>query len=259
MKTCKLFVLASLLLAAACTPKDFCFVHMSDPQIGFRDTTTGYRQSDSLFNLAVDKANALDPALVVITGDLVNKPAISLQDSIYRACAARIKAPLWVIPGNHDVKGETIDEYVARRGYKRFSFTHEGCAFIGIDTNCIKEDNKEAEEEQLAWLKEQLSSAAKCRYKFIFIHCPIFLESADEPDEYFNFPTDKRMFYLNLFKDAGVSDVFAGHTHMDYTGEWEGIGFYTAGPVGSPLGRGYSGYNEVYVGKDGVKVTYVAL
>ena len=51
--------------------------------------------------------------------------------------------------------------------------------------------------------------------------------------------------------------VFAGHTHMDYDTTAEGIRFVIAGPVGMPLGRGYSGYEVVTVTKDGVDCRFV--
>ncbi|MBO6222642.1 MAG: metallophosphoesterase family protein [Bacteroidales bacterium] len=63
--------------------------------------------------------------------------------------------------------------------------------------------------------------------------------------------------YLALFQKYGVDVVFAGHTHMDYDTTAEGIRFVTAGPVGMPLGRGYSGYEVVTVTKDGVDCRFV--
>lgn len=71
--------LTLLLLTAGCGQPAITFVHMTDPQIGFRDTTAGFRQSDTLMQRAVAAANALRPDAVFITGDLVNDPDDSLQ------------------------------------------------------------------------------------------------------------------------------------------------------------------------------------
>ena len=257
----------SLLLAIALllqTPGEpfepFTFVQMSDPQIGFFDRSAGYTQSDSLFKAAVDQVNALSPTLVVMTGDLVNTPTDTVQDSIYRVRAAEIKAPLYVIPGNHDIMGFTREKqaaYIAKRGYEHFSFQQNGCAFIGMDTNCIKDGVKEAEDEQWAWLEKELAAAQECQYTFVFVHCPVIRESMDEREDNSNFNTEQRRRYVDLFKKYGVDVVFAGHTHQEYDATVEGIRFFTAGPVGNALGHGKPGYAVVKVDENGVNATYV--
>lgn len=265
MKRMSLFL---ILIAAltGCGPRvysDFCFVQMSDPQIGFRDKSQGFVHSDSLFDLAVKEVNLLKPACVIITGDLINDQRDMLQDSIYRANRAKIEAPVYEVPGNHDIRPWTADNrsnYLNLRGYERFSFRKNGCAFIGIDSNCILDSTNVtaqiAEKEQLKWLVRELKRARKCRYTFVFLHCPVILETIGEENGYFNFPKGKRAEYIALFKKYGVAAVFAGHTHMEYNTQAEGIRFVTAGPVGSPLGRGYSGYEIINVTKNGFSTEY---
>lgn len=295
----RLFLITVLGVMAAlsvcgCSPKfsEFVFFQMTDPQIGFRDKSPGYVHSDSLFAravLAVDfryrlmfstiRAKGMIPIpLVIITGDLVNDQRDALQDSIYRANRAKIHFPVYEIPGNHDIRPwtpENHSNYLALRGYDRFSFRFGGCSFIGIDSNCIVDSSDEdrggdvkispsdkaaaaqAEAEQLEWLRKQLRKAQRCRYIFVFMHCPVILKDIDEENNYFNFPKKKRAEYIALFKEYGVDVVFAGHTHMDYDTTAEGIRFVTAGPVGSPLGRGYSGFELVTVSKDSVNCTFL--
>ncbi len=281
MKRISLFLILFAALTG-CSPRvysDFCFVQMSDPQIGFRDKSPGFVHTDSLFDLAVKEVNLLKPACVIITGDLINDQRDMLQDSIYRANRAKIEAPVYEVPGNHDIRPWTVNNYnnyLNLRGYKRFSFRLNGCAFIGIDSNCIldgcdeergkgekttlSEEDKAAtkieEEEQLKWFKRELKRARKCRYIFVFLHCPVILEDMDEDNNYFNFPKGKRAEYVALFKEYGVAAVFAGHTHMEYDTQADGTRFVTAGPVGSPLGRGYSGYEVINVTKNGFSTVY---
>ena len=321
-------VMAALAICG-CSPKfsEFAFVQLTDPQIGFRDKTPGYVHSDSLFSRAVWEIGdyhkfkyaimshydprskdhfrgpeCVIPQMVIITGDLVNDQRDALQDSIYRANRAKIDVPVYEIPGNHDIRPwtpENHSNYLALRGYDRFSFIYRGCAFIGIDSNCIvdssdedrggdvrispsdKEAAAQAEAEQLEWLKEELRKAAYgnrsrgadskrgkdynkevrrkkgARHIFVFMHCPVILNDINEDNNYFNFPKKKRAEYIALFKEYGVDVVFVGHTHMDYDTTAEGIRFVTAGPVGSPLGRGYSGYELVTVSKDRVNCTFL--
>lgn len=236
-----------LILATACHPfEPFTFVHMSDTQIGFMDDSPAYAHSDSLMKAAVDAANALNPACVFITGDLVDNPADPVQDSIYKTRLAGLQAPVYEVLGNHD-----------RRDYGfRFSFRDRGCAFIGIDSNCIKDGAEEAEKAQLEWLTNELDAAAGCRYTFIFLHCPVVRESVDEPEDYFNFSNWQRAQYISLFKDKGVDVVFAGHTHQDYDTTIDGIRFVAAGPVGNALGHGTPGFNVVTVTRDSVSIHY---
>ncbi|MBR4734643.1 MAG: metallophosphoesterase [Bacteroidales bacterium] len=257
----QLIICLAGVLALSCTSfEPFTFIQMSDTQIGFIDKSAGYIHSDSLMKAAVMAANAAGPDLVVITGDLVDNPSNPRQDSIYRTRLMELEAPYYHIPGNHDYLGFTREkqqEYIARRGYDRFSFKHKGCAFIGMDSNCIKDVVEDAEKEQLAWLQKELESARGCKYTLVFLHCPVIRESMDEPEDYFNFSVEKRREYIGLFKQYGVDAVFAGHCHQEYFGEHDGILFFTAGPVGNALGHGTPGYNFVNVGKDGLDVTYI--
>lgn len=249
------------MVASACnsfTP--LTFVQMSDTQIGFIDNSTGYAHSDSLMEAAVSAVNAIDPAFVFVTGDLVDNPENPLQDSVFRTRIAEVKAPVYVLPGNHDFfecSPEKRAAYIAQRGYDRFSFQDKGCAFIGIDSNCIKDGAEEAEEEQWTWLERELTASKGCRYTFVFLHCPVIRERMDEPEDYFNFSMEKRRQYIDLFKRTAVDIVFAGHTHQEYDTTVEGIRFVTAGPVCNALGHGTPGYNVVNVKEDGVEVTYV--
>lgn len=247
-----------LFLASACCPfRPFTFVQMTDPQIGFE---LSEEKTDTMFKAAVAEVNALNPELVVITGDLVNWAYSDKQDSIYFDGRALIKAPVYELPGNHDIRTnepQSRERYMKLHGETRFSIKKNGCAFIGIDSNCIKNGEEELEAEQLEWLKDQLKKAKKAKYTFVFLHCPIIRQTIDEPEDYFNFSIPKRKEYIELFKEHGVDAVFAGHTHIDYRTEYEGIRFYAAGPVGFAFDRDRSGYNVITVTRDGFDVKYI--
>ncbi len=261
MKT-RFFSLALILLVAACNRfEPFTFVQMSDTQIGFRDDSPAFCHSDSLMKAAVEGANALHPACVIITGDLLDDYSHPVQDSIFKVRLAEFEPPVYLTPGNHDYHGSSPEKrqaYIDRRGYDRFSFKKNGCAFIGINSNTIKDDVPEMEAEQWDWLEKELAAAKDCKYKFVFQHCPIVRVSLDEEEGYESFPMEKRRKYIDLLKKYGVDIVFSGHCHRHYFSEVEGIRLITAGPVCNPLGHGFPGYNVVTVGKDGVDVKYVA-
>ena len=263
MANIRRFLAAILAVSVCCSCtssfKPFKFVHLTDTQIGFMDGSEGYVHSDSLFKSVAACTNAEKPDLVFITGDLVDDTSDPRQNAIFEEDKDLIEAPVWLVPGNHDYDKqwtpEIRDRYVSLRGYERFSFKHDKCSFIGFDTNCIMEDAAEEEAAQKEWLKKELRKARKCRHIFLFIHCPIFRESIDEPKDYSNFPVSKRAEYISLFKEYGVTAVFAGHTHADYDFDYEGIRFVIGNPVSNPLGHGQPGYNVVKVDEDGITVS----
>ena len=246
--------------------KSFNFIQMTDTQIGFFDYNSGCMHSDSLFDAAVKEINRIKPALIVITGDLVDsprEPEFSLQDSIYRANLAKIDPSIEVfeLPGNHDIQPYNASElakYEKLRGYSHFSVRRNNCAFIGIDSDCIKDNVTEIEDAQWNWLEAELAAAKDCDHRMIFLHCPVIRHEIDENEDYFNFPKDKRLKYMDLFKKYGVEAVFSGHTHMENYTVYDGIQFINAGPVGNALARGYPGFHIVNVTPDEIVSEYVA-
>lgn len=219
-KHTSLSLLPILCILVSCSPRvsEFTFVQMTDPQIGFRDKSAVFEISDSLFSKAAAAVNELNPAFVVITGDLVDNCADLQQDSIYRANKAKIKAPVYEIPGNHDIRPWTrknASDYFAKRGNLNFYFRRYGCAFIGIDSNCIvnaSEEDKSAaadfESSQYAFLVESLRKSRRCRHIFVFLHCPVIRESIDEENDYFNFPKathGQRLSGVNVGSGGNVS------------------------------------------------------
>ena len=254
---------AAALALVSCGPKSFTFVQLSDPQVGFMDRTGDLSYSDNLMKDAVAAVNRVKPELVIITGDLVNDALDNSEINIYKNNIAAItpKAEVYALPGNHDMRPWTEENYkrfLKFNGYDRFSFVKNDCAFIGFDSCCIKDGIEEQEANQLVWLVDELKKAQGSRYIFLFTHCPIFRESIDEKEDYFNFSRAKRDEYLELFKKFNVNAVFAGHTHKAYSSEWNGIKLITAGPVGTPLDGGISGLNVVRVGKKGFEANFVA-
>jgi predicted phosphodiesterase len=93
----------------------------------------------------------------------------------------------------------------------------------------------------------------------VFQHHPWFLKSADEPDQYYNLPLATRRAYLDLFRESGVSHVFAGHYHRNAFARDGDLEMVTTGPVGKPLGQDSSGFRIVFVDGKRVSHRYFAL
>ena len=62
-----------LLLASAAALGAQTFIQMSDTQFGMFTKNAGFAHETANFEFAVAAANRMQPAFVVITGDLINK------------------------------------------------------------------------------------------------------------------------------------------------------------------------------------------
>lgn len=249
-------------IAADSTP--FFFLQLSDPQFGFIDNNKSISAETEAMNKAVTAINQLKPPFVVITGDFVNNSKSKEQIAAYKSMIAQIDSSVkvYMIPGNHDigkVSRASIDNYKKNYGETHFSFRYGDCAFIGIDSNIIKEEDKEREEVQFKWLEQELQKTKDARFKFVFTHCSVFLKRMDEPVNYSNFSLPMREKYVRLFQKYGVNAIFAGHLHNNAYGKVGNMEMITIGPVGKVLGTGYQGMNLVKVYPDRFISEFIAL
>jgi 3',5'-cyclic AMP phosphodiesterase CpdA len=222
-----------------------------------------------LFEAAIAHANELDPAFVVICGDLVNRVGHAGQIAEFQRIASELhpSIPLFLVAGNHDVGNEPTEESL--RAYRElfgpdwYSFHQNDVYGIVLNSQLIDAPQnvpREAE-RQLDWLRKELerASSSGARHLLVFQHQSYFLENADESDQYFNIASESRAVYLDLLKEAGVEAVFAGHFHRNAHGRDEGLEMITTGPVGRPLGDDPSGIRIVEVGRDLFRHQYFAL
>lgn len=242
----------------------FFFLQLSDPQFGFMDNNKSISAETEAMNKAVAAINQLKPPFVVITGDFVNNSKSKEQIAAYKSMIAQIDSSVkvYMIPGNHDigkVSRASIDNYKKNYGETHFSFRYGDCAFIGIDSNIIKEEDKEREEVQFKWLEQELQKTKDARFKFVFTHCSVFLKRMDEPVNYSNFSLPMREKYVRLFQKYGVNAIFAGHLHNNAYGKVGNMEMITIGPVGKVLGTGYQGMNLVKVYPDRFISEFIAL
>lgn len=242
----------------------FFFLQLSDPQFGFIDNNKSISAETEAMNKAVAAINQLKPPFVVITGDFVNNSKSKEQIAAYKSMIAQIDSSVkvYMIPGNHDigkVSRSSIDNYKKNYGETHFSFRYGDCAFIGIDSNIIKEADKEREEVQFKWLEQELQKTKDARFKFVFTHCSVFLKRMDEPVNYSNFSLPMREKYVRLFQKYGVNAIFAGHLHNNAYGKVGNMEMITIGPVGKVLGTGYQGMNLVKVYPDRFISEFIAL
>ena len=245
------------------------FLQLADPQFGFFTANADFARETINFERAIAAANRLHPAFVIVCGDLTHRAGDAAQIAEYRRIVAGLdrSIPLYSVPGNHDLASPpttaSVQAFRAQYGPDRYTFTHGGLLGIVINSTLIKEPTGSPEETaaQEQWIRTTLDAARRRPHAWtlLFQHHSWFLAQADEPDQYFNLPLARRREFLDLFKAAGVSHVFAGHYHRNAMGRDGTLEMVTTGPVGKPLGADSSGLRIVVLSDAGVEHRYYPL
>ncbi|NQT89574.1 metallophosphoesterase [bacterium] len=251
--------------------ESFFFIQMADPQLFWG------KNALKDWAGAIDHANRLKPAFVVVCGDLLNRdgdPAkVDLARDEERAKAYLAEAkrlsediPLYNVAGNHDVCNEptpaSLAWYEARFGKPWYTFTHGACLFLVLQSDSLKNPKgvPAVAEWQMAWLRETLARAdtKALPQRIVCMHHPMCLKSADEKDQYFNMPGAVRAELLALFHAHGVRAVFSGHYHGNAHVDDKEIQLVTSSAVSKSLRKDPPGFRIVKVAPGGVEHTYYA-
>ena len=186
-----------------------------------------------------DQINQSGAAFCIHLGDMVHPvPELaSHTDAVenFHRLASNLKMPLYLTPGNHDigdkpvtwmpagmVNGEHIALYRKRFGRDYFSFDHQQCHFIIINSPLVNSGDP-AEAEQAAWLEADLDTC-KGKRTFMFSHYPVYVSDPEEPESYDNIDEPGRSWLLDLIRRYKPEALFAGHVHnfwYDVIGETE--------------------------------------
>jgi serine/threonine-protein phosphatase CPPED1 len=244
----------------------FFFIQLSDTQLGMFTANADFAPDAANFEFAVTAVNRLRPTFVIVTGDLVNQPGDPAQIAEYRRILARIdrSIPVYAVAGNHDIGNvptpATIAAYVQTFGPDRHTFRHAGLTGIVLNSTLIHSPQQAPEvlAEQDRWLRAGLQRAKDggAQHIVVFQHHPWFLQSAAEPDQYFNIPLVRRAALLALFREFGVRYLFCGHYHRNAEASDGSLNSITTGPVGRPLGSAKSGFRVVIVRDDKIEHRY---
>lgn len=248
---------------------DLYFIQMADPQFGMYSDNRDFAHETANFEFAIANANRLKPAFVVICGDLVNRAGDPAQATEYQRVAAGLDKTikLYNVAGNHDVGNQPTPASLAayRRKFGADYYTFRFPDFIGLvlDSSLIQHPEKAPQEalRQEQWLRGELEKAAAegIRWRVVFQHIPLFLESAGEPDQYFNIPEKAREKYVAMFQKFGVAAVYAGHYHRNASGSAGSLRMITSGPVGMPIGEPASGIRIVKVSPASIEDKFYTL
>nr|KAF6440239.1 calcineurin like phosphoesterase domain containing 1 [Rousettus aegyptiacus] len=208
----------------------FYFIQGTDPQFGLMkawsigdcdNSGDEWGQEVRLTEQAVQAVNKLNPKprFFVLCGDLIHampgmpwrKEQTADLQRVLRDVDSEI--PLVLVSGNHDVGNvptpETVAEFQQTWGDDYFSFWVGGVLFLVLNSQFLYNCSgcPALKQAQDAWLDQQLRLAEqhRCRHAVVFQHIPLFLQSIDEDDNYFNLTRAIRRELADKFARAGSS------------------------------------------------------
>ncbi|HEY9778443.1 MAG TPA: metallophosphoesterase [Planktothrix sp.] len=195
--------------------KDFYFVQMSDTHWGFEGAKTNPDAKGTLIK-AVQEVNSLSqkPEFIVFTGDLTQ---IADETNVRQARMKEFKEivsqfdvkKVYFMPGEHDAsldKGETYKEFF---GDTHYSFDHNGVHFVAIDN--VSDPRGKIGEEQLEWIKADLSKQSRNANIVVLTHRPLF--DLYPAWEWFTPDGAKAIELLMPYNNV---TVFYGHIHQEH-------------------------------------------
>lgn len=262
----------------------FYFVQGADTQFGLMKAwSTGncdsggdeWGQEIRLTEQAVEAINKLNPKpkFFVLCGDLVHAmPGTRWRKEQTRDLQRVLKVvdqdiPLVLVSGNHDLgnapTAETVEEFCRTWGDDYFSFWVGGVLFLVLNSQFLYDASKcpALKQAQDHWLDQQLSIAEQqqCQHAIVFQHIPLFLQSIDEDDDYFNLTKTVRQELADKFTRAGIRAVFSGHYHRNAGGTYQNLDMVVSSAIGCQLGKDTHGLRVVVVTAEKVVHRYYSL
>ncbi len=220
----------------------------------------------------VEMVNARHPDAVILTGDIGE----TLEDWMQAKEILRgLKAPLYYVPGNHDVHSNDIARYRNFFGPDYYRFTVKDVTFLVIDSQLLGNYDfydateppplspmaQQESDRMLAWLAGQ---AAKTRGHIVIglQHVPIARAGDFPPDAkpYWVISEPYRSRELELLHQLGIQHMLVGHWHRGMIFDSGGITWHVGPATGWLPWGGQLGFALHTIGKDGnVQTEFVPL
>jgi DNA repair exonuclease SbcCD nuclease subunit len=237
------FLLMGLAMMPCTAAAQAVVAQLSDTHLGEQRAP---HAADNL-RLAVHMINDRRPDAVVLTGDIGESPANWQQA---KSILQQLKAPLYYIPGNHDVHTTDIDRYRAVFGKDYYCFEIKNIDFIAIDSQLLGNyDHYEANpapplpaamqeesEKMLRWLEQQSHQSEPDRILVGVQHIPVTRDG--------DFPPDPKPYWvlseryssreLRMLHELGIKHMLVGHWHNGRSFDYDGITWHV-GPATSWL------------------------
>jgi 3',5'-cyclic AMP phosphodiesterase CpdA len=211
------------------------FLQISDTHIGF-DQDANHDVIGTL-NRGIDLVNALPrtPALTLHTGDITHLSKAAEFDTAGQLLSRLKISELHVVPGEHDVLAAGAEFFArfgkasAGRGY--YSFDAGGVHFIALNNVMHFQPGGLGSlgDDQMAWLKEDLSARAASQPIVVFAHMPLW--TIYQP---WGWGTGEGEAVAALLGRFGSVTVLSGHIHQIVQKVEGNITFHTARSTAYP-------------------------
>ena len=196
----------------------------AEPQIGFKD----YDGELARFRREIDVLNEGDCQAAVICGDMMHLTHRENMEFFQRELS-RLRLPVFLVPGNHDI-AQTADSrarWLEMFGPAYYAADLPGGKYrlVALDTELWQNPTDETAEMD-AMLLAELAQARKNSTRLVLAaHAPVFVESPDEPEEYYNLPKERRSWLLERLAGSPAVAYLSGHTHTSFAFVWKNILF----------------------------------
>jgi 3',5'-cyclic AMP phosphodiesterase CpdA len=190
------------------------FAQISDSHIGFNKPANA--DVTSTLQAAVDKINGFseEPDFIIHTGDLSHQSKPAEFDTMDQVLKSSRSKQIFYVPGEHDTSVDDGKQYLDRygkdtKGKGWYSFNHKGVHFVGLVNVIQLEGMGQLGDEQIAWLKDDLSGVSASAPVVVFAHIPLW---SVYPDWGWGTKDSEQAFaYLKRF---GSVTVLNGHIHQ---------------------------------------------
>jgi 3',5'-cyclic AMP phosphodiesterase CpdA len=195
--------------------EDFMFLQMSDLHWGFTGPAVN-PEAEVTLDEAITQVNALPqpPDFIVFTGDLTHttddpqerrKRLAHVREAVGRLT---VKSQRY-LAGEHDAsldRGEAFKEFF---GETYYTFDHKGVHFIALDN--VSDPHGKLGDEQLRWLRDDLSKRDKETPLVVFTHRPLFDLAPD-----WDWATSDGAAAIEALMPHPHVTIFYGHIHQEH-------------------------------------------
>jgi 3',5'-cyclic AMP phosphodiesterase CpdA len=219
--------------------------HISDPHVGSQFFVP------NLMNRVIVELNELEPDAVICTGDLTNEG----YRQEYKNCLAylsRIRAPVHVVPGNHDARNVGYVHFEELVGERHWVRDVRGIRIVGADSSEPDLNEGQIGRERYEWIRENFAGPADLKVFALHHHLLPVPGTGRERSTVMDAGD-----LLEVLISAGVNVVLSGHKHVPYVWRLETIYIANAGTVASLRLRGHTKpcYNVLEFEGDEVKIS----
>jgi hypothetical protein len=224
----------SQLLGQTVGVEGFQFVQISDSHIGFNKPAN--TDVNATLQVAIDKINGLRqaPEFLIHTGDLTHLARPAEFDTLGQLLKGARTQQVHYVPGEHDNASDDGKEYLSRfgkgtKGTGWYSFDHKGVHFVGLVNSAALDGMGKLGEDQLKWLKDDLSGHTASTPLVVFAHLPLWNVYPD-----WGWGTKDSEEALSYVKRFGSATVLNGHIHQTMQKVEGNVRFHTAPSTAFP-------------------------